>query len=535
MPNSRYTFNSTTTGLFVYVYQHGQYTDPNKRVLCTEGSNKVYWFNRDDANLAGITLFDIGTYVSDPGTGDHTTVYNAQKLSEKENRVFTSEENESDLATHIADVANPHEVSLTQVCTKEAVASVTVANLTTLTNGSDASTLHTHSEAIADEVIGTGTGALKTFAVALTYKPMIAGSLSITDTVEIFTDNGDGTLTGDAGGTGTINYTTGVGSVTFKSNVGLGQDIEADYNSAQYSPTAHKTSHETGGADPFGTEDLDATMSAITDTGGYFTGTDAETVLQEIGAGVFKENTIPTGLAVTKNTVPGLLSVLNILWDGSTDILYDIYILNKNSMAQDMITFIGCWKDVGWLKYIVYGDAKYGIKVRSRSVLGLSDWSSEVEITVDDIGTPVDLQNLKQLVDLLTGEKIAEGFMFYPYENAISEHTIGCNGTWKQFIDVQIMDKSSYTNKIRLQALKFYTSDATKEVSLRATITYPDGTTEVSSSVSTTKIVSDSGLAIDASFSITSSQTGICQVLIEAYGASGATLATVGFGLKQTN
>lgn len=46
--------------------------------------------------------------------------------------------------------------------------------------------------------------------------------------VETFTDNKDGTLTGSLGGTGTINYTTGVYSVTFNGLVTAG-NVTADY------------------------------------------------------------------------------------------------------------------------------------------------------------------------------------------------------------------------------------------------------------------------------------------------------------------
>jgi len=61
--------------------------------------------------------------------------------------------------------------------------------------------------------------------------PIIAGTLSITDGTESFTDDGAGNLTGSAGGTGSINYTTGIWSVTF--NVAPVQDtiISATYDS----------------------------------------------------------------------------------------------------------------------------------------------------------------------------------------------------------------------------------------------------------------------------------------------------------------
>lgn len=71
----------------------------------------------------------------------------------------------------------------------------------------------------SNEKIGDGNGITKVFTGTLAFKS--SGSrrtcfgVVITDGVEIFTDNYDGTLTGDKGGTGTINYTTGAFSVTF--------------------------------------------------------------------------------------------------------------------------------------------------------------------------------------------------------------------------------------------------------------------------------------------------------------------------------
>jgi len=46
---------------------------------------------------------------------------------------------------------------------------------------------------------------------------------------ETFTDNGDGTLTGSQGGTGTIDYTTGAWTLTFNSAVTTGLLIQATY------------------------------------------------------------------------------------------------------------------------------------------------------------------------------------------------------------------------------------------------------------------------------------------------------------------
>lgn len=83
--------------------------------------------------------------------------------------------------------------------------------------------------AVNDEVIGTGDGATTTFSATLKYRPVKAGSVTVTDGVETFTDNGDGTLTGDQGGSGTVNYDTGEISVTFANAPASGAQILADY------------------------------------------------------------------------------------------------------------------------------------------------------------------------------------------------------------------------------------------------------------------------------------------------------------------
>lgn len=82
-----------------------------------------------------------------------------------------------------------------------------------------------------DEVIGTGDGAEKTFTDTLAHYPVRVNDISITDGVEIFTDaDGDGVLTGDQGGTGTIDYDTGDFSVTFFTEPGNLVDILATYH-----------------------------------------------------------------------------------------------------------------------------------------------------------------------------------------------------------------------------------------------------------------------------------------------------------------
>jgi len=86
---------------------------------------------------------------------------------------------------------------------------------------------------VAAEVLDTGDGSTKAFSGTLAFK---AGGavrscfgIVVTDGTETFTDDYSGTLTGSAGGTGTINYATGEIAVTFNANVTNLQDITVDY------------------------------------------------------------------------------------------------------------------------------------------------------------------------------------------------------------------------------------------------------------------------------------------------------------------
>jgi hypothetical protein len=86
---------------------------------------------------------------------------------------------------------------------------------------------------VTGENIGTGDGATVTFNDTLAFKAggavRTCFGITATDGTETFTDNYDGTLTGSAGGTGTINYTTGAISVTFAAAPTNLQAITADY------------------------------------------------------------------------------------------------------------------------------------------------------------------------------------------------------------------------------------------------------------------------------------------------------------------
>jgi len=84
-------------------------------------------------------------------------------------------------------------------------------------------------EDVTAEAVGTGDGSAKAFTDTLPKAPILPGSVSVTDGTETFTDDGLGRLTGDDGGSGTINYSTGDLAVTFDAAVTNAQAITADY------------------------------------------------------------------------------------------------------------------------------------------------------------------------------------------------------------------------------------------------------------------------------------------------------------------
>ena len=82
-----------------------------------------------------------------------------------------------------------------------------------------------------DEVLDTGDGAEKTFSGTLSVVSATKScfGIKVTDDTETFYDDDLGVLTGDKGGTGTINYTSGAISVTFKVAPTNLQDIKVTY------------------------------------------------------------------------------------------------------------------------------------------------------------------------------------------------------------------------------------------------------------------------------------------------------------------
>ena len=80
-----------------------------------------------------------------------------------------------------------------------------------------------------DNNIALGNGG-KTYSGTLAVAPIYPGTFTPSDGIESFTDNGAGVLTGSAGGSGTINYTTGAWTLIFHANVASHTNIYAIYN-----------------------------------------------------------------------------------------------------------------------------------------------------------------------------------------------------------------------------------------------------------------------------------------------------------------
>ncbi|MFP3950887.1 MAG: hypothetical protein ACLFVP_01910 [Candidatus Bathyarchaeia archaeon] len=84
---------------------------------------------------------------------------------------------------------------------------------------------------VVDEDTGeAGDGSEDEFSFTLDESPIKPGSLTVTDGVEEFTDDGEGSLTGNLGGEGSVNYVTGEVEVEFDTALGSGVAILASYS-----------------------------------------------------------------------------------------------------------------------------------------------------------------------------------------------------------------------------------------------------------------------------------------------------------------
>ncbi len=89
-------------------------------------------------------------------------------------------------------------------------------------------------QTVTNENAASGNGSTKTFSFTLAFKAGGAKrtcfAVSITDGTETFTDDYNGSLTGSAGGTGTVNYMTGAVTVTFNAApASAANNIKANY------------------------------------------------------------------------------------------------------------------------------------------------------------------------------------------------------------------------------------------------------------------------------------------------------------------
>ena len=82
---------------------------------------------------------------------------------------------------------------------------------------------------IENESVGTGNGTTKAFSKTLAAAPIEPGSVSITDGVETFSDDGFGRLWGSAGGYGYVDYEGAQVVLTFQAAPANAAAITADY------------------------------------------------------------------------------------------------------------------------------------------------------------------------------------------------------------------------------------------------------------------------------------------------------------------
>jgi len=152
--------------------------------------------------------------------------------------------------------------------------------------------------AYTDNNIALGNGGT-TYSGTLALFPIVPGSFNPgADTMggETFTDNGLGVLTGSAGGSGTIVYSTGVWSLTFGSNVASHVNIYATYQPNLSRPIM--------GIKVWISESNDSTLLVIMDTARaayYNVGTDSFVPLDEISQVLW----VGDGVSTSKNFLTG--------------------------------------------------------------------------------------------------------------------------------------------------------------------------------------------------------------------------------------
>jgi hypothetical protein len=149
------------------------------------------------------------------------------------------------------------------------------------------------SEILAEDIsVGNGLGP---YASTLGVYPVLPGSVRVFDTggLESFSDDGNGVLTGDAGGSGTIVYLTGAISVLFGVSVGTTDYVRAEYRGEGMpkSPGAGQSALVADGDSELGT--FQKTLVPNTDM--VFQGVGSRTVLVTLGLATGEGNDDGTG------------------------------------------------------------------------------------------------------------------------------------------------------------------------------------------------------------------------------------------------
>jgi len=541
------------TGKYVFIYQHGEFTDPSKRLQATDLGNGNYAFDTDHPNLTGAASYDIGVYNSIPS--DHAAAWaGAENLliatEEKENRYFGAQSSIALIEAHVDDKLNPHQTTLTQAIGADtsAESTLTVSNLNTLTNGSDASALHSHSNAVANEVVASGDGATTTFSLALSKYPIVPKTITITDGIQILKDDGAGSFTGD--GTGSINYSDGTGSITFNTPPSLGTNITANYNYSKYLPEAHATTHEEGGADQITvtnamipesgmTGALRASKIRVIDTGNYYTKENVEDVLQEIAENLFM--TLPTPSHLTgyaEKSIGGHILTISF-FNVQNAQAYSIEITDLETSkitihslgARDPSAATGSFREV-LRTDVAPGPKGWEIRVRAEAGLIRSPWSDYYTILPEFEVPELKLFHSMEKTLFSAIEKDSEGkptvqllhwisqflmrpkaeFYIYGPDGPADKYIGSASDQWEEVVE-RTFDRPIDIGRLILNCL-FFTDTEGAKVELKMKIFYSDGSTEESSVASSTKTVSDGGQWISLNFELSKGITGQTRIQV---------------------
>jgi hypothetical protein len=101
-----------------------------------------------------------------------------------------------------------------------------------------------------DELIGTGGSNNRSFSSTLSITPILANSVSVSDGVEQFHDDGAGNLTSARTGRGTVNYTSGSISVLFELAPADTRPVLATYSWSTTNSSASSSSSSAAAANP---------------------------------------------------------------------------------------------------------------------------------------------------------------------------------------------------------------------------------------------------------------------------------------------